>query len=204
MSQNETLQVTDEFIQQNLEYSQLKKSHKKGGPYSKNDRDKRRDEVYRLHFDYGYSARNIADLMKVSRHTINGDIDYWYSIILKNVDVFNPVDNVIIGIEQWEVQLTRLREQLDKTSNNSERMSIERLIYDINSRRIHTYQKLAESESRTNKIAVESMNEYMEKNKKPERFLTLFDIETVSQEAQEKIQKIIKEDKLHRNLKKKF
>jgi len=36
---------------------------KKGGPYSKDEREKRQNEVFRLHFEYGYSATKIADLM---------------------------------------------------------------------------------------------------------------------------------------------
>ena len=52
---------------------------KKGGPYSKDEREKRQNEVFRLHFEFGYSAIKIADLMKINRNTINADIKYWYS-----------------------------------------------------------------------------------------------------------------------------
>src|SRR3989304_1897042 len=61
MSSNEVSQVTDEITQQNAKHEEIKKSIKKGGPYSKNDKDARRDEVYRLHFNYGYSARKLSD-----------------------------------------------------------------------------------------------------------------------------------------------
>jgi len=40
---------------------------KKGGPYSKDEREKRQKEVFRLHFEYGYYATRIADLMKIKR-----------------------------------------------------------------------------------------------------------------------------------------
>src|SRR3990170_941303 len=130
MSSNELLQVTDEFLKQNSNYAE-KKPVKKGGPYSKSDKDKRMNEVYRLHFEYGYSARKIAEMMNVNRNTINGDIDYWFSIISKNVSLFSPEKMIVTGIGRLEIQLTRLREQLDKAKNNSERMSIERLIYDV-------------------------------------------------------------------------
>src|SRR3972149_10159516 len=114
MTQNEFTQVTNDFIQQNPAHEEIKKSTKKGGPYSKNDKDARRDEVYRLHFEYGYSARKIAELMKVNRNTINGDVDYWYSKILKNVNNLDPESKIIAILERMEVQFTRLREQLDK------------------------------------------------------------------------------------------
>src|SRR3990172_13044829 len=149
MSSNELLHVTDEFLEQNSKHAKIKKPSKKGGPYSKNDKDKRMNEVYRLHFEYGYSARKIAEMMNVNRNTINGDIDYWFSRISKNVNLVNPEDRILIGIERMHVQLTRLREQLDKVKSNSERMSIERLIYDVNCKILHTYQKLAYSELRS-------------------------------------------------------
>jgi len=37
---------------------------KKGGPYTKNEKTKRQNEVYRLHFERGYSAVKISDMMK--------------------------------------------------------------------------------------------------------------------------------------------
>ena len=56
---------------------------KKGGPYTKNEKMKRQNEVYRLHFELGYSAVKISDMMKINRNTINSDINYWYSSLSK-------------------------------------------------------------------------------------------------------------------------
>ncbi len=197
MSSNELLHVTDEFLEQNSEHAKIKKPAKKGGPYSKNDKDKRMNEVYRLHFEYGYSARKIAEMMNVNRNTINGDIDYWFSRISNNVDFVNPENMVVTGITRMEIQLTRLREQLDKVKNNSERMAIERLIYDLNGKIIHTHEKLIQSTYSVHKLAIKWLNEYMEKNKKPERYLTWFETISVSQRAHEKIKSIIKNDKIY-------
>ena len=196
MSSNELLQVTDEFLKQNSNYAE-KKPVKKGGPYSKSDKDKRMNEVYRLHFEYGYSARKIAEMMNVNRNTINGDIDYWFSRISKDVNLFDPSTMIVRGIARMEIQLTRLREQLDKVKNYSERMSIERLIYDINCKIMHTHERLSQSTYSVHKLVTQWLNEYMEKNKKPERYLTWFDTLTVSEKAKEKINKIIKEDKIY-------
>ena len=69
------LDVDSEFVESGK--STKTKQKKKGGPYSKDEKTKRLDEVYRLHFEYGYSARKISELMRVNRNTINGDIDYW-------------------------------------------------------------------------------------------------------------------------------
>jgi len=82
MIMSELPQITSDFLDENEKLCQTKPKSKKGGPYSKEQKEKRRNEVYRLHFDYGYSARKIAELMKINRNTINGDIDHWYSRII--------------------------------------------------------------------------------------------------------------------------
>lgn len=61
----------------------MPKSEKKWRPYPVQAKKTRRDEVFRLHFDYGYYARKIADMLKINRNTINSDIIYWYSQLQK-------------------------------------------------------------------------------------------------------------------------
>ena len=204
MSQNEFTQVTDEFIQQNAAHAKRKKSVKRGGPYSINENEIRREEVRRLHFDYGYSARKIAELKKVNRNTINGDIDHWYSIILKDAHYINPVKTMVLYFEEMRIKKTRLRELLDKVNNNSERMAIERLMYEINSKILYTYQKLADSEKNTHKKAMSWLNNYMKKNKHPERYLTYYDIISVSDKSYRKIRKMIGDDRERPHSNKKF
>ena len=194
---NDLPEITDEFMVENKNYYQKNNSQRrKGGPYSKHQRDKRREEVYRLHFEYGYSGRKIADLMKMNRNTINGDIDYWYSKIVKNTNLFNPEGAMIIMLERLEVQRTRLREKLDKVSNIQEKNTLERLIFDIDSKILYTYQKCSESRYQGHKVATDWFNDYMKKNKIDVRYITFYDTITVSEKAKEKINKIINEDKL--------
>ena len=196
MSQTELPEVSKEFWQEN----QIKHTPKKGGPYSKQDKEARRNEVYRLHFDYGYSARKIAELMKVNRNTINGDIDYWYSKITKNYNVFDPEPEIIINLHRLENQRTRLREELDKAVSIQEKLAIERFICDITSKISNTHQRMAESARRVWDLSVNSLNEWMEENKKTVRYLNLSDKLCVSKNAKEKIDKIIKEDRERRKL----
>ena len=107
----------------------MPKPHKRG-PYSKQELEKRQNEVYRLHFEYGYSARKIAELMNINRNTINGDIKHWYSKVTKSHDI--QLESAIYTIlERLDIQRTRVREYLDKTSNISEKISIERIILDL-------------------------------------------------------------------------
>ena len=62
---------------------------------------------------------------------------------------------------------------------------------------MHTHEKLYQATYSVHKLATEWLNQYMEKNKKPERYLTWFDTISVSKKAQEKINRIIKEDKIY-------
>jgi len=188
-------QVTSDFLDENEKLCQTMPNSKKGGPYSKNERDFRRKEVYRFHFDYGYSARKIAELMKINRNTVNGDIDYWYSKIIKNNNVFNPEFAIIVTLQRLEIQRSRLREQLDKTGHFQEKLALERLMYEIDSKMSYTHSKLCESSQRITDLTTKYLNDWMKDNKKPERYMTMFDKISVSDKAFEKINKIINEDK---------
>ena len=110
----DSLDVSSEFIESGKLQSHSKK---KGGPYSKDEKVKRQNEVHKLHFEYGYSARKISDMMKINRNTINGDIDYWYGKILTSPNVLEPELSVIVNIQRFEIQRSRLRESLDKAEN---------------------------------------------------------------------------------------
>ena len=94
---NELLVVSQEFLAEEEKLCQtMPKPNKKkeGGPYSPHDKQIRRNEVYRYHFDYGYSARRIAELMKINRNTINSDIKYWYSKVTKSHDIQSRIWNI--------------------------------------------------------------------------------------------------------------
>ena len=193
---SELPQITSDFLDENEKLYQTIPNSKKGGPYSKKERDSRRKEVYRLHFDYGYSARKIAELMKINRNTANGDIDYWYSKIVQNTNIFDPSYAIIVNLQRLDIQRSRLREQLDKTETFQEKLVLERLILEIDSKILHTHNKLTDSTRNLRDYATEHLNEWLKENKKDERYLTLFDKISVSEKAYEKINKIIKQDRL--------
>ena len=134
--------------------------------------------------------------MNINRNTINRDIDYLYYKASKNFNYLDPENRIIMTLQRMDSQITRLREQLDKAETNSERMAIERLIFDINSKILHTNQKMGESHIRISNLGIKWINDKWKKERRTERLVTYFDTQSVSQKAQEKIQKIIKEDKL--------
>ncbi|GFN40538.1 MAG: conserved hypothetical protein [Marine Group I thaumarchaeote] len=122
-------------------------TNKKGGPYTKNDQEKRLNEVYRLHFEYGYSAVKIAELMKINRNTINSDISFLYSQISKNWKNYDIGSWIIKQFQRLEEQRTRLSEELEKQDQLNNKLVIERLIFDIDNKITQIITKVMPSQS---------------------------------------------------------
>lgn len=169
------------------------KSHRRG-PYTISEKERRRNEVYRLHFEYGYSARKIAYLMKISRNTINKDIDFLYGDTIKNYNLIRPQTAIIKQITKLEIQKTRLRESLDKTQNFSEIIAIERLLFEIDSKLIHIRIKISESNYHIHELATKWLNKFSKNHGQPSRYFNFFDTLQVSIETREQIKKLINED----------
>jgi len=196
------IEVSNDFLEENKKnLTQFSPRPKKPGPYSTKEKESRRNEVYRLHFEYGYSARKIAELMKINRNTVNGDINYWYSKIIINSDLLNPEVAVIVALQRFEIQRSRLREQLDKAENFQEKLALERLMFDIDSKISYTNNKLSESTKKIWDWSMKNLNDWLKANKKTDRYLTLFDTIAVSAKAKEKLDKIIAEDRKTRHSK---
>ncbi|KAG2472418.1 MAG: hypothetical protein NPMRTHETA2_1930003 [Nitrosopumilales archaeon] len=185
--------VTKQFLKDNQSSSKTTKSRKKkGGPYSETDRQKRRNEVYRLHFEYGYSALKISELMKINRNTINGDIQYWYSKVVKNWRASSPEFLVIKNIERLELQRTRLSEYLNNTNNLQEKLCIERMILDVESKISHTQLKLCDSMEKEHKLGTKWLNEWMKKNQHNDRYISYGELVRVPSKSYEKILGLMK------------
>ena len=186
------LDVSSEFI----ESGKILKtnSKKRGGPYSKNEKIKRQNEVNRLYFEYGYSARKISELMKINRNTINGDIDYWYSKII-NTSSIDPELSVLSAIRRFNIQRSRLRESLDNADTFQQKHIIEKMIFDMDSKIINTQIKLANSEKRVHDEYTDKLNKWLKENGKNNRFLTYFDLISIFDKSLDKILKIMTEDK---------
>jgi len=189
-------EITPEFIAENQQLCQtMPKSEKHNGRYTKQELQKRRNEVYRLHFEYGYSARKIAELMKINRNTINGDIKHWYSKISNKNYILDPESTILLTIERLDLQRTRLREYADKTTVFSEKISLERLVYEIDCKMANIRQKVIDSSAKNYEYGISFLNEYLKSKNENNRFLTFYDKIKVSDSAKKKIDKIIVEDK---------
>lgn len=130
---------------------------KKGGPYNKADQNSRRNEVSRLYFEYGYSARKIAEMMKVNRNTINADIKYLYSNIKEEIKE-NSEDFVLRQIGRLEAQRNRITESI-RENNIDDKIKYEKLLLEIDSKMNNLLSKISlESKSDQAKI-IETKND---------------------------------------------
>ena len=193
VSKDSTLDISSEFIESGKSFKTKQK--KRGGPYTRDEKIKRQNEVHRLHFEYGYSARKISELMKIPRNTINGDIDNWYGKILTTSNVLDPELSVIVNIQRFDVQRSRLRENLDKAENFQQRHTIEKMIFDIDREIINTHMKLANSMKRIQKLGISYLNDWLKDKEIDLKYFTYFDTIAVSKKAQQRISKIIKDDR---------
>jgi len=111
----------------------MSKEEKMGGPYTKKEQETRRNQIFELHFQQGYSAVSIAKTLGVNRNTINKDIEFLYSEIRndKSPTHKNWIDKQVIKLEY---QKTRLQKELDKDISIKERLQIEKIISDVDLR----------------------------------------------------------------------
>jgi len=108
--------------------------YRKGGPYTKKEQEDRRKEVFHLHFEKGYSAVKISDLLDVNRNTINDDIKFWYSQMIDELGNDNLKTWVIKQFTRFEIQRNRLLENLENYERLSEKLAIEKLLFNIDSK----------------------------------------------------------------------
>jgi len=138
--------------------------------------------------------------MGIPRNTINGDVDYWNAKIVTSSNIIDPEESVVINIQKFEIQQSRLRENLDKAENFQERQAIEKMIFDIEREITNTKIKLTNSMRRIHKLQIDYVNNWLKDKGVDLRYLTFLDTMSVSEKAQQRISKIIKEDRIKTGL----
>jgi predicted DNA-binding protein YlxM (UPF0122 family) len=113
---------------------QISDSSKKGGPYTKQQTDERRRKVYTLYFEKAIPAVRIAESLNVNRNTINEDIKFWLSQLVEETGNNYFVSKALQQLHSLELQKSRLYDELEKREKLDERLAIERLILDIDTR----------------------------------------------------------------------
>ena len=167
---------------------------KKGGPYTKNEKIKRQNEVFRLHFEYGYSAVKISEMMKVNRNTVNSDINYWYSVLSKEWKSYDVDSWCMKQVHRLESQRSRLFRELDKVHETPMKLSIEKMILDIDTRIMNFTSKTIFNQNATRNEVTTMINKWAKKKDMKMRFIDSSEFLQASKETADKIYKLLKED----------
>ena len=167
---------------------------KRGGPYTKSEKINRQNEVYRLHFELGYSAVRISQMMKVNRNTINDDIHHWYNALAKEWNGYNIDTWFMKQVRRLESQRSRLFQELEKTTETTVRLSIEKLILDIDTRIANFIAKSINTKEFVKREGLFWVNKWAKDKKMDLQLVDANSIWYTSKKTAAKIEKLLEED----------
>lgn len=186
--------VDKTFIADNQKLGKTMQKSKKGGPYSKAERQKRREEVYRLHVLYGLPATKIAEHMKVNRNTVNDDIGHIYYELEKHWRIKQQHMGVFLErqLVRLDEQRTRLLKDLYECKTTEEKLAIERLILDIDARQSQIMIKALTTEDAIREEVLTTLNTIAEEKKQKERWVSRWQLINVDPKKFDKIMQIMR------------
>jgi hypothetical protein len=184
------LEINPEFTEANKKINLVRPRHK-FAPFTRAERKERRDEVYNLHFEHGMPATRIAVLMKVDRNTINNDLRIIYNRAIRDYNSDKSFDDII------EKQLLRLETQRDRlgmylcdTNDINSKITIERMITDIDFKVIGLMERLNQNIIQHSDAVIEHVNKIAEKEKLKTRFTSLFELYRISIDTRQDLGKL--------------
>ena len=165
---------------------------KRGGPYTKKQRQDRQNEVLKLHFEYGYPATKIASLMKIHRNTINDDIHQGYKQLSKDWERYDISSWLMKQLQRFESQRSRLLQELEKQEDTKEKLAIEKMIFQIDCQIAQIPMNEQKREDKDFEHAAKMVNYWAEKNNWDLRITSKKDmVQTTTPENHELIEKIL-------------
>jgi len=168
---------------------------KKGGPYAKQQREKRRSEVFRLNVEYGHSARKISEMMNVNRNTINSDLNFVYSRLSSEWAHRDLYSLFMKQTYRLEIQRTRLLDELKKQNGLKEKLMLEKMILDIDTKIFTFYEKLTASSEMILNSIIDTANRLVDNDKwKQSGFVNMRNVRKTLDETRDKINKMLEED----------
>jgi hypothetical protein len=182
--------VSSMIENKNMEPNLVRPRHKHS-PFTKIQRKERRNEVYKLHFEHGIPATRIAVLMKVDRNTINNDLKILYKKAIRDHNSDMSFDDVI------EKQLLRLETQRDRlglylcdTNDINSKITIERLITDINFKVIGLMERMNQNIIHHWDAVIEHVNKIAKNEKLRTRYTSLFELYRISLDSRQDLDKL--------------
>jgi len=178
-----------------MSQTEIQVDEKKGGPYSVKERKIRRQRVAELFLEKGYDALTISRMVNVNRNTITNDLKACFSQLANEHNDFNFGAICITQFHRMEIQRRRLVDLLHKNLEFRDRLTLERMISDIENRIMQAAIRIDASSTNVDKLAVRVFNTWAKVQNPTFRGISPNSLRTVSVKASEKINKIIDEDK---------
>jgi len=167
---------------------------KKGGPYSVKERKIRRQRVAELFFEKGYNALTISRMLNVNRTTITNDLKACFSQLANEHNDFDIGAMCMTQFHRMEIQRSRLVDLLSKDLEFRDRLTLERIISEIENRIMQSAIRIDASSTNVVKLAVGVFSKWAKRQDPTFRGISLDSLRRVSVKASEKIHKIIDED----------
>ncbi len=114
---------------------------KNGGPYTKQEQEKRRNKVYELYFEKGHSAIKISEELDVNRNTVNSDIKHLLSQVSSRLGEDQITGAVLTQIQRLEIQRRRLLCFLDQ-KDFQKTITVEKILLEVEGKICSIFSKL--------------------------------------------------------------
>ena len=185
--------ITQEFITENLNSKLYQTIPKTGGPYSKGQRRKRRQEVMRLHMELGLPAVKIAELLHVNRHTVNQDIRWLYEKMAADIEGEEFYGYFSKGLVRLEIQRTRLLSYLSEAKQLETKLAIERQLTDLDFRLVSLVERLKHNLFSFWDTVLGKVNELAESEKLEGRYTNIYELNKIPKAKRRMIDRAFEE-----------
>ena len=166
---------------------------KRSGSCSKGQREKRRQEVFRLHFILGYSMVEIAKLMNFNYKTVEKDVTQLNARLAKEWGRTPLRAFIQKQITRLEFQRTRLMTMLEKVENPETKLRTEQLILEIDSRLAQLVSRMIGSRERIADTASKVMNKEAEKQGWNIRWISSRTLTSLPRNKHEQVMQIVED-----------
>ena len=182
------LEISSEFLEDNRKFSQ---TTKRGGRDNKMSREKRRKEVFRLCFEFGYPVITVAKILHKNRHTIESDVKYLCSQInALGLDIY---DLFTKQVYRMEIQRSRLVEKLHKEADFEKQMKLEKMISKIDNDIINLDFRLFATNTNISDLMTKKVNEILEYHNVDKKYFSSHDLIDAPSKTYEKVRDIMNE-----------
>jgi len=168
---------------------------KKSGPHTEKERRLRRERVAEYYFERGFSAITISRMLNVNRNTITSDLKHCYSQLRNENDNFDPEIICMTQFHRMQIQRGRYVDLLQKDLEFKDRLTLEKMLSDIENRIMQSALKIKTSTESVQEYAIGVFNYWAKQQNPTFRGYVRNAWTRVSVGAQEKIDKIIEDDR---------